>query len=307
MNQKVVITGAGGFIGAFLTQELIKKGYKVHAFVRSKKSLWRLNDVLSEIKVFEDLLNNKVQLKKTLKKINPTYVFHLATYGAYPTQQEIDKMIKTNIVGTTNLLEALNGLSCKAIVVAGSSSEYGKKEKQMKETDYLEPNNFYGATKAAQTQISQVYGITSDLPIIILRLFNVYGPYEEKGRLVRSVIESVLSKKEIALATGKETRDFIYVEDVVDVFIRAAKSQVKSGSVFNVGTGKQTTIRELAENVIDIAGVKVPIKLNVYPGRKWDTTHWRASIRKTSKVLKWKPKYTLKKGLEKTIKWYTQN
>lgn len=307
MNQKVVITGAGGFIGAFLTRKLIKKGYKVHAFVRSKKSLWRLKDILSEIKVFEDLLNNKVQLKKTLKKIDPIYVFHLATYGAYPTQQDLDKMIETNIVGTSNILDALSGLSCKSIVIAGSSSEYGKKEKQMVETDHLEPNNFYGATKAAQTQISQAYAATSDLPIIVLRLFNVYGPFEEKGRLVRSVIESVLSKKEILLATGKEARDLIYIEDVVDAFIHAAKSRVKNGSVINIGTGKQTTIRDLAQKVIEITGVKVRIKLNSYPGRKWDTNHWRASTRKTSEVLKWKPKYTLKKGLEKTIKWYTQN
>lgn len=307
MKQRIVITGAGGFIGCLLTRKLVKKGFKVHAFVRSKKSLWRLTDIMPEIVVHRNVLNNKSELKKTFKKINPIYVFHLATYGAYPSQQELDKMIETNIIGTSNLLEALRGLSCKSIVIAGSSSEYGKKEKQMMETDYLEPNNFYGATKAAQTQISQVYGATSDLPIIILRLFNVYGPFEEKGRLVRSVIESVLSKKKILLATGHEARDLIYIEDVVDAFIHAAKSKVRTGSIFNIGTGKQTTIRELAQKVIEITGVKVPIKLNSYPGRKWDTTHWRADTKKTSDVLKWKPKYTLKKGLEETIKWYTQN
>ncbi len=304
MKKTIVITGAGGFVGANLTRRLLKSQARIHIITRKNGNLWRLSGVLNKLTVHEGLLEDKKKLTSLFKRIKPYGVYHLATYGAYHTQEDPRKMVDVNIHGTLNLLESLKDIPYHQLVVTGSSSEYGKKEKPMNESDYLEPNSYYGAMKASQTYLCQTFAKTTKHPLIIFRLFSVYGPYEEKGRLVRSVIETALQKKPILLATGKEARDFIYVDDVVDAFIHALQRKVAAGEVFNIGTGKQTTIKELAEKVRSLVGVHVPIKLNVYPGRSWDTYHWKASTYKTRNKLGFRASTTLNAGLLKTIEWY---
>src|SRR3989344_6686747 len=305
--KEVIVTGAGGFIGASLTRKLVFQGWRGHVLVREQRVLWRLEDLQQKIVVDRGVLEKPKILSRLMRSLQPRYVYHLATYGAYPSQQDVGKMIKTNIEYTNVLFKSLIDIQVKAIVVAGSSSEYGKKEKSMRESDMPEPNNFYGSTKAAQTYLSLVAAKTHSLPIVVLRLFNVYGPYEEKGRLVRSVIESVLAKKEIHLATGKEARDLVYVDDVVNAFIHASQKKVVGGEIFNIGTGRQTTIHSLAKKVIELTGISVPIILGVYPGREWDTYHWKADVTKSQRTLGWKAKYDVEKGLKKTILWYRKN
>lgn len=304
MKKVVVVSGANGFIGSALVRKLIEKKFNVHALVSSKSSLSRLKDVEGEISIHRGLLENKKNLSSFMTTIKPYGIFHLATYGSYPFQQDIHKMINTNIIGTLNFLESLKEVKYKQLVVAGSSSEYGKKDGLMKESDLLMPNNYYAATKVNQTHLCQVYSQASHKPLVILRLFNVYGPYEEKGRLVRSVIDSALAKKPILLASGSEARDLVYVEDVVDVFMHILKQRQFFGEIFNIGTGRQTTIKELAQTVVRLTKSKSEIKLNTYKGRPWDSNHWQADMRKTKTVLNWSPKFTLRQGLQKTIRWY---
>ncbi len=303
MKKNIVLTGGGGFIGATLIRKSIKK-YNVHVIAREGGSLWRLDDLQKDLTIHTGLLEDLPKLTRLMQEIQPKAIFHLATYGAYPSQNIPLKMIDVNVKGTMNLLESIKNVEYDQCIVTGSSSEYGKKDKEMRENDFIEPNNYYAATKAAQTHLCQVFSKTNKKPLLIFRLFNVYGPFEEKGRLVRTVIESVLNKKPIPLATGKEARDFIHVEDVADAFLRGIHKRTLYGEVFNIGTGKQTTIKQLAEHIIDITGIKVPIQLNVYPGREWDAFHWKADTKKTENVLGWKAKYSLDEGLKKTIAWY---
>lgn len=302
--KNILVTGGGGFVGANLVRRLIEKKYSVHVITSPNSSSWRLKEIKKNIHIYDCGLKNGKLLKKIVKKISPYAVYHLATYGAYPTQQNNDLMISTNIQGTYNLLESLKEINYTQLIITGSSSEYGKKIKPMKEADNLEPNNFYGATKASATYLAQVFAKTNKKPLIIFRLFNVYGYYEEKGRLVRSIIESALQEKPIELATGKEARDLIFCEDVVDAFLFALNKKQFFGEVFNVGTGKQTTIFELAKIVKKLTRSKSKIQLGVYPGRPWDTKTWKADTYKTKKLLGWKNSNNLTTGLIKTIEWY---
>jgi nucleoside-diphosphate-sugar epimerase len=304
MSDTVVVTGGAGFIGAHLTRKLIALHAKVHIITRPGGSLWRLNELQKQINVHPVGLSDEKRLRGLIRRIQPQYVFHVAAYGSYPTQRDAETMVQTNVVGTLRLLRSVRNAPVRRVVVVGSSSEYGKKDTAMKESDTLVPNNLYAATKAAATHIALAYAAMYAMPIKVLRLFNVYGPYEEKGRLVRSVIESVLSGKAIRLATGKEARDFIHTDDVVDAMLTAAKSTKGNGGIFNVGTGVETTIADLARMVITTTGTRVPIRLNVYPGRPWDTLHWRADMRKTRAILGWKPRIPLAQGLKETISWY---
>lgn len=303
MKKSVWITGAGGFVGANLTFYLIKKGYKVHAIVRSQSNLTRLAECKKEISIHKNILGDPKKISQLAKETKPIYIFHLASYGAYPTQQDFSKMVATNMLAFINLREGLNDIPIKKIIVAASSSEYGKKTLKMKETDFLEPNNNYAITKAAQTNLAQMFYQIEGFKTIVVRLFNVYGPYEEKGRLVRSVIETCLSHEPVKLAAGSEARDFIYVDDVSEAFLKAARSK-KIGGVYNAGTGRQTTIYQLAKLVKKLTKSNSPIMLNAYPGRSWDTTHWKADTRKSKKELLFSATNTLTEGLIKTIKWY---
>lgn len=304
IKKETIVTGAAGFIGATLVKLLLKDGYAVHAIVRKGGNLWRLKDIGNKIIIHDVGLDDLKRMKRLFKKIGPYAIFHLATYGSYPFQQDTRMMIDTNITGTWNLLECLKDVEYKQLVVAGSSSEYGKKDGPMKESDLLTPNNYYAVTKAAQTHLCQVFAKSNHKPLLIFRLFNVYGPYEEKGRLVRSVIESVLRNKPVLLASGREARDFIYVEDVVDAFMHALKKKQFIGEIFNIGTGAQTTVGQLAEIVVGISGKKTPIRFNAYEGRPWDTLHWSADTSKTREVLGWNYKISPEEGIKKTIDWY---
>lgn len=300
---KIVVTGGGGFIGANLIRKLLQKGDEVHTLTREGSNLWRLKEVASRIKIHTGLLSSPKKLTALMDRLSPDIIYHLATYGSYPNQKDIKQMINTNITSTLNLLESLSEVPYKNLIVAGSSSEYGNKNLPIKETDVLEPNNFYAVCKAAQTQLCQAFAKNYHKPVVILRFFSVYGPFEQQGRLVRSTVESVLKDQPIKLATGKEARDFIFIEDVIDAMLYASNKSF-FGEVFNIGTGVQTTIAQLAQMVVAVSGKKVPIKLNVYPGRSWDTNFWVADMHKTDTILKWKPKVSLKEGLKKTIAWY---
>lgn len=308
MKQTIVVTGGSGFVGAQVVRTLVKERWDVHVILREQSSLARIADLTNRITLHPGVLHSPKKLTSVMKKIAPFAIYHLATHGSYPSQQNEQTMIDVNIKGTMNLLQSLVDIDYKQLVVAGTSSEYGEKDRPMKETDVLEPNNFYAATKAAQTMLCQAFAKKYKKSVAILRLFSVYGPDEEKGRLVRSVVESTLIGQPILLASGREARDFVFLDDVVKAFLHVARQKkFFDGEIFNIGTGLQTTTYQLARMVLKLMSVSIPICLNVYPGRPWDSYHWRANTRKTTSMLRWKPSYSLEEGLTKTIQWYRSN
>jgi nucleoside-diphosphate-sugar epimerase len=307
MKRPIIVTGAGGFVGANIVHRLVDDGFTVHALVRGDSNLWRLDNIKNKLIIHSGLLHEPVKLKHAIDKIKPLAIYHLATYGSYPKQTDVNQMVATNVTALINLLDATQDIPYVRFLVSGSSSEYGKKNTPMKESDIPKPNNMYAACKLAATNIILMHARAKAKPITVLRLFNVYGPYEEPGRLVRNVIAWVLSSQPIKLATGREARDFIYVSDVADAFIQATRIDRKlDGEIFNIGTGRQTTIKQLAREVIRLTRLKVPIQTGVYEGRVWDSFRWQADTAKTRKILKWKASVSLESGLQKTITWYKQ-
>lgn len=302
--KKLIITGASGFVGANLVHFFLKKGFTIHACVRSSSSLHRLNSMLPDMHLHKDTLSSQQKIEHLLKTVKPDGIIHLATYGAYPSQTDIPLTIETNIFTILNLFEALRKIPCPKLIIAGSSSEYGKKETKMKETDVLRPNSLYGAAKAMQTHIAGVYGTLYNIPSCVLRLFAVYGPNEEPGRLVRTVIEKALKNEPILLATGKEARDFIYVDDVARACLSFLRAKPTYGDIFNIGTGIQTTTEQLAKKIVTLTKSSSPIRLNVYKGRPWDSYTWKADLNTTFAYSTFKPLFSLEKGLQKTIQTY---
>lgn len=303
-----LVTGATGFVGANLTRRLIKEGHEVHVLIRSGKPNWRLENIKSALKIHHSDLSNKEILKHTIQEIQPTYVFHLATYGGFPSQQDISSIISTNIIGTVNLLSALEGCpSLMKLVNTGSSSEYGMKTKPMREDDILNPYTPYAVAKAAQSFFVSVAAYKKLVPALTLRLFSVYGPYEESGRLIADIMCALISKKSLKLSAPNPKRDFIFIEDVVEAYLQAALSRCDNGEIINIGGGKDYSIQEAAELAMGLSGSIVPIVWGSVPARSFEATRWISDISKAAEILEWKPKYDFRSGLAETKKWFEAN
>lgn len=301
-RNSVLVTGGAGFIGANLINKLLDLNYRVSILVKESTDLLRLKNVINKINIYKvDLLDKN--LKKIITKINPSKIFHLATYSSYRNQEESMEMIDANIRGTLNLLMSTRGINYDIFVNTGSSSEYGIKDKAMREEDVLSPISFYAATKASITLLCNAFARECQKPIVTIRPFSVYGPYEEKTRFVPTIIKAIIENKTIKLTSGSQRRDFIYIEDVVDIYIKTMKMQNPSGQILNAGTGIQYTNDEVVETLFRVTEKRVPIQKGEFPKRIWDTSNWVADMSKTKRLLNWEPKFTLEMGLKRTYLW----
>lgn len=307
-KRSIFITGAGGFIGANLTRKLIELNFDVHVIVQTKKIPWRLDDISKFIQIHIADLTDFSSLKRIFSKIQPKYIVHLAAYGSYPFQKEIDKIIFVNIEGTKNLLEASKNINYECFINTGSSSEYGFKEKPMKEDDFCNPVSYYAVTKLAATQLCKVFSDINNKPIVTLRPFSVYGPFEEPTRFIPTIIKSLILKNKILLTSGCQRRDFIYVEDVVSAYLKALELGSKTkGKILNIGTGIEYSNDDVVKQLFKAANAKTQVKKGAYPKRYWDSSHWKADISSTKLLLHWYPETNLTKGLSKTYSWLEKN
>lgn len=280
-------------------------GYNINLIVKKNTNLWRLKDIVSKIRIHKVDLLDKLKLSGTVSKIKPEIIIHLATYSDYRNQRTIKQMVNLNIEGTLNLLMVTKDIDYSVFINTGSSSEYGFKNKPMNENDLLEPISFYAATKASATLLCQVFAKEFKKPIVTLRPFSVYGPYEKKDRFIPTIIKAVIEHKPISLTSEKQCRDFIYIDDVIDAYIKVIKNgKSLAGQILNIGTGKQYDNNDVVKTLFKAVGETVSIKKGAFPKRLWDTPYWVANISKTNKLLKWKPQFSLEEGLKKTYSWY---
>ncbi len=217
---------------------------------------------------------------------------------------EPDKILSTAVLGTLNLLNAAKEVRAEVVVNAGSSSEYGRKDHAMREDEALEPNTYYGVGKAAQTMLGQYFSGSEGLPIITLRLFSVYGPFESPRRLLPTLIARALKGQDIELADPSIARDFIYVADVVAAFLAAAEKPELSCEIINVGSGTQHTLKDAFNAVIAATKSSSKAKDNAYSARSFDTTTWVADTRKLNALLGFSPNYSLTDGVADMVKWF---
>lgn len=305
MNKKILITGISGFVGANLAMRLIQNGYEVHGFIRSdSEKYWRLRNIAPSIILHEVNILDIGALTDSVINIAPEIIFHLATYGAYAHQNEPKKILETAIFPTLSILQAAKNCGVKMIVNAGSSSEYGEKKLPMIETDLLQPNSYYAVAKASQSLLAQYFSLRENIPVVTLRLFSVYGPYEEPGRYIPTVIRNVLLNKDVLIADFRIARDFVYIDDVIDVFIFVSTQPQLAGKIINIGTGIQSTLLDIFKEAVELTGsLSSPIE-GVYKKREFDTDTWVADTQLVQKVLKtYKPR-SLRDGLIKMIEWF---
>jgi nucleoside-diphosphate-sugar epimerase len=301
--KRILITGAAGFVGAVLTRRVLESGHEVHVLLKSTSPGWRLADLTRDLKVHQGDLTDEAGVAALVADARPEIVYHLATHGAYPFQTNADGIIQTNILGTWNLLKALARTDYEVFVNTGSSSEYGFKEYAMRETDLLEPNSYYSVAKCAQTLLCQHVAKTEQRPITTFRLFSVYGPYEEPSRLVPTLVRLCLEGKDLTLVDPATARDFVYVDDVVDAYLRVDKLAALCGEVVNIGTGVQCSLGRMVEAVLAETAARVQCHWGTMPARIWDAKTWVADCTKSQRLLDWRATTSLTDGIAQTVAW----
>ncbi|TAM36238.1 NAD-dependent epimerase/dehydratase family protein [bacterium] len=307
-RKKILITGASGFVGANLARFLVNNGLSPHVFVRKDSDLWRIKDILGRIKVHILDISDGSATRVAVSRLKPEVVLHCAAYGGYHFQLDRDKIIRTNLIGTINLLSACIKNGCECFINTGSSSEYGLKNKPMRESDLLEPVTDYAAAKAAATLFCGAIAKREKIPIVTLRLFSAYGPYEQGHRLIPSLILSCLKKDNPKLSSGSPVRDFVFIEDVVNAYMKAIAHKDKlSGEIINIGSAREYSVREAAEKIIALSPHKVKPLWKKVVNPRIEPHRWQADITKARKLLGWKPLFTFERGLKKSLEWFSEN
>lgn len=307
MSKKMLVTGASGFVGACLARKLLNEGNEVHIIARKSSDLWRLNDIKKEIQIHNTDLMNNDDIKKLTKNVNIEIVYHLATYGGYHYQNNADNIVNTNIIGTWNLFKNFSDKGIEMFVNTSSSSEYGEKFEPMHELMSVEPNNLYGATKASATILCSTYAKLNKIPLATLRLFSPYGAFDAASRLIPTVIVSSLLNKDVKLTKKDSKRDFVFIDDVIEAYSLVGNLNDKYGEIYNVGSGKQHSVGEITDKIIDIVGNNISVEWGNNFNRQYEPGMWVSDINKIATDIGWKPKYQMQQGLTNTIEWFKKN
>ena len=315
----ILVTGADGFIGSHLTEELVRQGHNVRAFVyyNSFNSWGWLDRCSPEVKgkfeVFSGDIRDPHGVREAMKSCES--VIHLAALIAIPfSYHSPDTYVETNIKGTLNVLQAARELGVKRLIHTSTSEVYGTAQfVPITEDHPLQGQSPYSATKIAADQLAHSFYSSFDLPVVTLRPFNTYGPRQSARAVIPTIITQIANgQKEIKLGSISPTRDFNYVKDTVDGFVSALNSKNGLGEVINLGNNFEISIKETAELIADIMGVKINITQDenrLRPSSSEVERLW-ADNSKAKEILNWKPKFAgrdgFRNGLEQTIAWFSR-
>lgn len=300
----ILVIGASGFVGANLLRLCLENRDDVFGTIFSGDS-WRLQQIPATHIAFLNL-QDPVSVTSVFHRIQPKTVFDCASFGAYSFEEDFELIHQTNYLSFIRVMEEVSDLGLSAYIHAGSSSEYGLNASAPNENDVLIPNSHYAISKAATSQAIAYYGKVRGLPVINLRLYSVYGPYEDSSRLIPVLCEQSLQGKLPLFARSQITRDFVHVQDAVAAFVDAALriNPEIFGESFNIGTGIQTSLASLASLAKQLFGIAAEAQFNPSAGRAWDVDNWYANPEKARAYLGWTPEISLQEGLLSTRAWW---
>lgn len=288
MSIKVLITGASGFVGANLARYLVARPeYEVHILVRKSSNLWRINDIKRDFRqIHYTDLQECQEPAAVIKAVQPDIVYHLAAYGVFPSEMELEQMVRTNLIATMQLVDAAVRQNVPYFIHTGSTSEYGIKDGPMREDDVCKPVNFYGITKLAATNYCTMLGETSSTRICTLRLFTAYGEWEDPSRLYPSIVKALEKEERPKLSRPDSVRDFIPIEQVVDLYKKIICLPFKPGDIINIGSGRQQTIQQFYNRIAcEMNKEHIQPIWGGAPSRAHEPQVWQADVGKLHTLL----------------------
>jgi len=297
---KVLITGGNGFIGIKLVKALLKKNYEVRVFDNLSKGDNRLP---KEVEFVQGDLRNKEDIDKATKGVD--YVFHKAAVAINRSLEFPEESLDINLKGSFNVFESCLKNKVKKVIFSSSASVYGNPEKlPVNEDDRKDPVTPYCISKLASEYLLKFFS-DQGLNYIVLRYFNVYGEGQNLDAFYTSVVdkfvEKVLNNESPEIhGDGEQSMDMVHVNDIIKADIKAMESDV-TNEVFNVGSGKQTTVKELAEKILELLGKDLEVK---YVKRDVIASRRQADVSKIKKMLDWETEVSVEDGLKEIIEIY---
>ena len=313
-DKVVLVTGADGFIGSHLVEELVKEGCKVKAFCfyNSFNSWGWLDslpqDVLQQVEVIMGDVRDPNGIREAVKKVE--VIFHLAALIAIPYSYHApDNYVDTNIKGTLNLLQAARDAGVEKILVTSTSEVYGTAlYVPIDEKHPRQGQSPYSATKIGADSLAESFYRSFNLPVTIVRPFNTFGPRQSARAIIPTIITQLLNgKKEVRLGSLHPTRDLLYVKDTVAGFAAIAKSDKVAGEEINIATQQEISMGDLASmliNIINPSATVVSDEVRLRPGKS-EVERLLGSNEKIRQLTSWKPTYSFEQGLRQTIEWFS--
>lgn len=316
MIKKILVTGADGFIGSNLTEELVKQGYNVKAFAYYNSfNSWGWLDILpkeimKEVEVFTGDVRDPNGVREAMKGMDE--VFHLAALIGIPfSYHSPDTYVDTNIKGTLNVLQAARDLDTSRLLITSTSEVYGTAQYvPIDEKHPYQGQSPYSATKIGADRLAESFYRSFNMPITIVRPFNTYGPRQSARAVIPTIITQLIAgKEEIELGSLTPTRDFNYVRDTANGFIEIAKSDRTIGEEINIATQQEISIGQLAEELIRQINPNAKIVCDEQRLRpeKSEVNRLLGSNEKIMRLTDWKPNYTFEQGLAETIEFFKHN
>lgn len=312
MAKKVLVTGADGFIGSHLTEELVKKGYEVKAFaLYNSFNTWGWldtlpKDIMDHVEVFMGDVRDPNGVRTAMRGVDEA--FHLAALIAIPfSYHSPDSYVDTNIKGTLNVLQAARDLETSRVLVTSTSEVYGTAQYvPIDEKHPYQGQSPYSATKIGADRLAESFYRSFNLPVSIVRPFNTFGPRQSARAVIPTIITQLLSgKEEIKLGSLTPTRDFNYVKDTAAGFIAIAESDKTIGQEINIATQREISIGNLANEIISQINPKAKIICDEQRLRpeKSEVNRLLGSNTKIKELTDWEQKYTFEQGIAETIEW----
>lgn len=314
--KKVLVTGADGFIGSHLTENLLEKGYEVKAFtLYNSFNTWGWLDSLpkeklNQIEIFCGDVRDPNGVREAMKGVDA--VFHLAALIAIPfSYHSPDSYVDTNIKGTLNILQAARDLDTERILITSTSEVYGTAQYvPIDEKHPFQGQSPYSATKIGADRLAESFYRSFGLPVSIVRPFNTYGPRQSARAVIPTIITQLLAgREEIKLGSLTPTRDFNYVKDTTAGFIAIAESEQTVGEEINIATQREISIGELAKEIMNQINPKARILCDEERLRpeKSEVNRLLGSNEKIKELTNWRPQYTFEQGIAETIEWISRH
>jgi nucleoside-diphosphate-sugar epimerase len=307
------LTGSTGFIGKELVKKLLDKDYEVHTLERYVTGRYSL-DSDSNMKVHYAELSDYPAVRRVVEEVQPEYCIHTAAISAVSfSYDHYIEVSKANYIGTINLAEAcyreVNDF--KQFLMAGTSEEYGMSllsaDKKITESYDLKPNSPYAVAKVASDLYLRYMHMAYEFPYTLLRPFNTYGRKDNAHFFIERTITQMLKQNEVYLGDPNTIRDWIYVDDHVEGYLKALGNKKAIGQEIQLCTGKGYTTKETAETIAKLVGFKGKIEWGSTQHRPLDAKVLIGDYSKAKELLDWEPRYTLQQGLEKTIEYWRKH
>lgn len=303
---KILITGVTGFIGSNVASHLANENHEIYGVSRNERNNWRLEDQKDRIRLVGSDVSSYERTYSTVENIKPDGIIHCAQYGAYPTEKSNKAMFDTNVGGLFNILDVSTKFHVNWLINCGTSFEYSGSKESIAESFSSNPNSSYGISKATGSNMLDLYSRIIDTKLMTLRIFQAYGPFEPKGRLVPYLLYNMINNLDIHLNNPYLERDFVYIKDVATAFSNAIRviDNLGTHEIINIGTGTYTSIHDFAnigKKVIDSSSHISVGGSASKPEDRVDRIY--ADISKAMKLLNWSSKFQVMDGIKDFSVW----